>query len=442
MNKFLNSCLKGLLTAAISLGSLSYAQNITAMRNLDNTFSAHNTFQLGEVLGPKTFAALPASTTGGLIWCSDCVSTDPCASGGNGALAVATGSQWSCSATPGPNSGIAYINKNNLHAAGTYQYFQGDPNGNLPAFIVGLQGGVAFSATPGSVFGWSQALTAQLPRLGWFDGQLASVFLTSADTGCDLVNACSGDSSFPLATQKSPQFITPFVDNATAISLSVPTNPNGNFLDLLQGVSNPYCQYTPTALHIYICYGSDNNLQGSNNGGAFSDFLFASSALDPTKLSTFVPTTKGGTGADFSGGVLNNFTTARAAGTSTTQTGNLSNQTVIATTPASTTNYIIWFYDVQVAAGSTCATTSTIANKLTFNDPGASGVATRTAMTATITGNGAGNSPLDCVGGSCGGYFFQAKASTAIGISTTFTKDGSCASTTPSYKVSYVIQQL
>jgi hypothetical protein len=45
---------------------------------------------------PRTFAQLPASPNGYMIYCSDCTETSPCAGSGNGALAVKLNSVWEC----------------------------------------------------------------------------------------------------------------------------------------------------------------------------------------------------------------------------------------------------------------------------------------------------------------------------------------------------------
>lgn len=189
-------------------------------------------------------------------------------------------------------SNIVQQNINNTFAPQTVQTFTGDPNNsNLAAQIIGLQGGIAPSATPGSVYGLNTALSAGLPRLGWWDGQLASAFITNGDTGCDLLNQCTGDPMTPLATQKSPQFVTPNIDNATAISLSVPDNPTGNFVDLQQGKTTPFCQYIPNAGHLFLCYGTDNRWTMSNNGAPLTDIVgasdpFSTAVLDQTGVST------------------------------------------------------------------------------------------------------------------------------------------------------------
>jgi hypothetical protein len=87
------------------------------------------------------------------------------------------------------------------------------------------------------------------------------------------LNQCTGDPTTPVVTQKSPQLITPNIDNATGISVSIPNQPNGNLFDLQKGTTTPYCQVTPTSGHIYLCYGSDGKLQGSFNGDALGDLL-------------------------------------------------------------------------------------------------------------------------------------------------------------------------
>ena len=44
------------------------------------------------------FAQLPAEQDGQMYWCPDCQQTNPCQSGGTGALALGFRGQWSCSA--------------------------------------------------------------------------------------------------------------------------------------------------------------------------------------------------------------------------------------------------------------------------------------------------------------------------------------------------------
>ena len=132
------------------------------------------------------------------------------------------------------------------------------------------------------------------------------------------------------------------------------------------------------------------------------------------------------------------------ATTSGTQTGSLSAQTIISTTPSSTTWYRISFYLLEIVAGSTCSSNTTIAAKVTFNDPNASSASTIQTSEFLIVNNGNANTPLACGtsgGASCGSYVFPAKASTAITYQTNYSPGSGC-SPSPTYQITPILEQL
>lgn len=67
-------------------------------------------------LVPLTFAQLPTEQNGQLYWCTDCEQTNPCQSGGGGALAIGAQGQWSCT-TGGGGSSSAFPLASNVSAA-------------------------------------------------------------------------------------------------------------------------------------------------------------------------------------------------------------------------------------------------------------------------------------------------------------------------------------
>lgn len=66
-----------------------------------NVYINTNQFILGVQVGPKTFSTLPAEVNGTLIYCSDCQVTNPCISGGTGAIASGINGVWNCGGSNG-----------------------------------------------------------------------------------------------------------------------------------------------------------------------------------------------------------------------------------------------------------------------------------------------------------------------------------------------------
>lgn len=95
MNKFFK------LAASLLLSAVAFAQTHQAA-NLDtqNTFTAANQFSVGVQTGPVTFAQLAAilnPSDGNIIWVTDGTTTNPCAGSGSGAFAFRVNGIWNCS---------------------------------------------------------------------------------------------------------------------------------------------------------------------------------------------------------------------------------------------------------------------------------------------------------------------------------------------------------
>lgn len=265
------------------------------------------------------------------------------------------------------------------------------------------------------------------PHVNWFDGTSPQSLIQGSDTVCQLNDSCTGTGPVPRQRGAQMQSLT-ITDGIQSWNL-----PTGDWFDIGQGVTTPGIQNTPRAGHCRGGYNIGNNrLQLSCNNAAFSDWLvngdLPSNIQEPVATSVL-------------GGVPLEF----ASGTSATQTGSLGSQTIVATTPASTTWWRINFYVVQIALGSSCTGNTTISPKVTFNDPLASSPTTIQTQQNLIATNGTANTPLGCgVGGgaSCGPYLFQTKSSTAISIQATYAQGTGCAANTPSYQVSYLLEKM
>ena len=105
--------------------------------------------------------------------------------------------------------------------------------------------------------------------------------------------------------------------------------------------------------------------------------------------------------------------------------------------------YDVGFYLFQVGAGTSCASNTTIAVQVIFQDPSASGTSTVTVGDFVISGNGTANTPIPpnssgsgatLVVSNAGHYTLRAKLSTAVQYQTTVTAGGSC-SPAPTYWV-------
>lgn len=194
--------------------------------------------------------------------------------------------------------------------------------------------------------------------------------------------------------------------------------------------STPYCLASGQAGFIKICYGSDNRLQSNMNNVGYSDFALFSDL--PAQIIN--PPTS----------VLDEVPLEYATGTSATQSGSLGSQTIVATTPASTTWWEISFSEFQVAVGTSCTGNTTVVNKLTYTDPRASGPVTLSINVPQVITNGTANVPFTCgqaAGQSCGSFTFETASGTSIAISTTYTAGSGC-SPSPTYQVSYLLKKL
>lgn len=111
---------KLLILLALLVPSVASAQNLGAFENLPNTFTSTNQFTVGAQLGPVNFAGLPASPADGtIIMCTNCQTTNPCVSGGLGALAERISGVWNC-ATGGGGGGGGGVSAGNQYNVPVY----------------------------------------------------------------------------------------------------------------------------------------------------------------------------------------------------------------------------------------------------------------------------------------------------------------------------------
>jgi len=69
-----------------------------------NLSATNLTLSSSAKMGSATFANLGSGTNGTMVYCSDCQQTNPCASGGSGAMAMYLNGQWSCAGGGSSNS--------------------------------------------------------------------------------------------------------------------------------------------------------------------------------------------------------------------------------------------------------------------------------------------------------------------------------------------------
>jgi hypothetical protein len=186
----------------------------TANLGVQNIFTQPNQFTVGASFGPVFFSTLPAESNGTEIYCSNCRQTNPCVSGGSGAMATGIAGSWSCA------SGIVITLETNGTVNGSQTLLnlaQSSPitvtdNGSgtitlacpTCAAISGLTAGVVPVAISSSAIGNSNLISVQTS-------------LISMGTGCS--TACNGGALN----------LTPYTGTNTAVYLS---DSNGDTLRL------------------------------------------------------------------------------------------------------------------------------------------------------------------------------------------------------------------
>lgn len=212
------------------LATFSVGQTVTeATQELPNVFQSTNQFLIGVDLGPVTFANLPTSSDGRLIYCSNCQQVTPCVGGGTGALASRTNGAWSCSLGSGGGGGTTaefLVNGIDTSSQTVINFQNGNgvtwsnPSaGNIQASISGVivnpvasqnivqPTGTSFSSNNiantryvTSSWAWSQSPAADLSAAG-----SKTITLTPCPLGIDVSNNTNSPYFVYIATQGTPE---------------------------------------------------------------------------------------------------------------------------------------------------------------------------------------------------------------------------------------------
>jgi hypothetical protein len=84
----------GVPLKVVANGGSAYAIQLFDANSTNQVFAVQKTGEMRPA--SKTFSALPSSTNGAMIYCSDCTKATPCASGGSGAFAKRLSGAWDC----------------------------------------------------------------------------------------------------------------------------------------------------------------------------------------------------------------------------------------------------------------------------------------------------------------------------------------------------------
>lgn len=136
------------LILALSLFGAAQVHTFPA-EDTNNVFTGTNQFQLGTLLGPVTFSALPTESNGTQIYCSDCQQTNPCIAGGTGAMGAGIAGVWNCLGSNGisgsGSNGEVVFWTGGVTVGGSPNFIWSNANGGLSLAANGT--GVALNVT-------------------------------------------------------------------------------------------------------------------------------------------------------------------------------------------------------------------------------------------------------------------------------------------------------
>lgn len=128
MNKFLITLC--LLFAVVASGEAQIKEH-AAMKENNNVFTGTDLFAQGAQMGSFTFATLPASPNGTLVYCADCVIINPCAGAGTGSIARREGGGWDCGGGGGGGGSVFQSNGTPLSTFTTVNFQNSAPTTGL-----------------------------------------------------------------------------------------------------------------------------------------------------------------------------------------------------------------------------------------------------------------------------------------------------------------------